>query len=103
MTSGATEALAAAFYGFLEPGDEAVLLAPFYECYAPQIEATGAVCKLVNLAPPEWRLDADALESAITPKTKWLILNSPSNPTCAAYTWEEMKALTDVLLRHPHV
>jgi len=50
VTSGATEALAAAFFGFLSPGDEVVLLAPFYECYAPQIEAAGAVIRFVNLA-----------------------------------------------------
>lgn len=80
VTSGATEALAAAFFGFLSPGDEAVLLAPFYECYAPQIEATGAHIRFVNLAPPEWRLSAEALEAAITDKTKLIVINTPHNP-----------------------
>jgi len=54
-------------------------------------------------ADTAYKLTPDALEAAITPKTKWLIFNSPSNPTGAGYTWDELNALTDVLLRHPHV
>ena len=100
VTSGATEALAAAFYGFLEPGDEAVLLAPFYECYAPQIEATGASCKLVNLTPPEWRLDATALENAITPKTKLIVINTPHNPLGKVMTKEELEIVRSAALKH---
>ena len=80
VTSGATEALAAAFLGYLSPGDEAIVLAPFYECYAPQIEAAGATVVPVNLVPPDWRLLADALERAITTRTKLIVINTPHNP-----------------------
>ncbi len=80
IVSGATEGLAAAFLGFLNPGDEAIVLAPFYECYAPQIEAAGARVVPVSLAPPSWRLDPDALDAAVTEKTRLIVINTPHNP-----------------------
>ncbi len=100
VTSGATEALAAAFLGFLSPGDEAVLLAPFYECYAPQIEAAGAAIRFVNLKPPEWRLDAEALERAITDKTKLIVINTPHNPLGKVMTREELEIVADAARSH---
>ncbi len=100
VTSGATEALAAAFFGFLEPGDEAVLLAPFYECYAPQIEATGATIRFVNLEPPAWRLDEDALEAAITDKTKLIVINTPHNPLGKVMTADELELVAAAARRH---
>ena len=100
VVSGATEGLAAAFFGFLEPGDEAVLLAPFYECYAPQIEATGASIRFVDLEPPTWRLDADALEAAITEKTKIIVLNTPHNPLGKVMTRAELEIVADAARRH---
>jgi len=100
IVSGATEGLAAAFYGFLQPGDEAVLLAPFYECYAPQIEATGATIRFVDLAPPEWRLDAAALEAAITAKTKMIVINTPHNPLGKVMSREELAVVADAARRH---
>ncbi len=100
VTSGATEALAAAFFGFLQPGDEAVLLAPFYECYAPQIEATGATIRFVNLAPPSWRVDAAALEAAITDRTKLIVINTPHNPLGKVMTNDELEIVADAARRH---
>lgn len=100
VTSGATEALAAALLGFLEPGDEAIVLAPFYECYAPQIEAAGARVVPVNLAPPHWRLAADALESAITTKTKLIVINTPHNPLGKVMARDELEIVADVARRH---
>ncbi|MHA7873262.1 MAG: aminotransferase class I/II-fold pyridoxal phosphate-dependent enzyme, partial [Hyphococcus sp.] len=100
IVSGATEGLAAAFLGFLSPGDEAVLLAPFYECYAPQIEAAGAVIRFVDLAPPDWRLDADALERAITDKTRLIVINTPHNPLGKVMTRAELEMVADVARRH---
>jgi len=100
VTSGATEALAAAFFGFLEPGDEAVLLAPFYECYAPQIEATGAMIRFVDLAPPNWRLDADALERSITEKTKLIVINTPHNPLGKVMGRDELEIVAAAARRH---
>ncbi len=100
VTSGATEGLAAAFFGFLAPGDEAVLLAPFYECYAPQIEATGATIRFVNLEPPAWRLDADTLEAAITKKTKLIVINTPHNPLGKVMTRGELEIIAAAASRH---
>lgn len=100
VVSGATEGLAAAFLGFLEPGDEAVVLAPFYECYAPQIEATGAQLVPVNLEPPEWRLNADMLEKAVTDKTKLIVINTPHNPLGKVMTVDELELVAEVARRH---
>ncbi len=100
VVSGATEGLAAAFLGFLEPGDEAIVLAPFYECYAPQIEAAGARVVPVNLAPPSWRLSAGALEAAITGRTKLIAINTPHNPLGKVMTRQELEIVADAARRH---
>jgi aspartate/methionine/tyrosine aminotransferase len=96
ITSGATEALASAFLGFLEPGDEAIVLAPFYECYAPQIEAAGAKLVPVDLTPPTWRLSADALNAAITPRTKLIAINTPHNPLGKVMSAQELDIVAAV-------
>jgi aspartate aminotransferase len=85
-------------------GDEVIIPAPYWVSY-PDIVALAEGKSVVVNCPPEnnFKLQPADLEKAITPKTKWLILNSPSNPTGAAYTKEELKALAEVLLRHPHV
>jgi len=100
VAAGATEALASAFLAFLNPGDEAVLFAPFYDCYAPMIEAAGARARFVNLAAPGWRIDAAALEAAIGPKTKLLVINSPHNPTGHAIGRDELEIVADAARRH---
>lgn len=100
VVSGATEGLAAAFFAFLQPGDEAVLLAPFYDCYAPIIEAAGATPRFVHLVPPNWRLAEDALAAAITPKTKLIAINTPHNPTGVVMTREELEIVARAALRH---
>lgn len=100
VVSGATEGLAAAFLGFLSPGDEAVLLAPFYECYAPQIEAAGASIKFVDLEPPAWRLDAEALDAAITDRTRLIVVNTPHNPLGKVMSMAELEIVADAARRH---
>ena len=100
VVSGATEGLAAAFLGFLQPGDEAIALAPFYECYAPQIEAAGARLVPVSLAPPGWRLDGDMLARAITDKTRLIVINTPHNPLGKVMTREELQIIADAARRH---
>ena len=100
VTSGATEALAAAFLGYLSPGDEAIVLAPFYECYAPQIEAAGATVVPVNLAPPDWRLPVDALEPAITDKTKLIVINTPHNPLGKVMGLDELEIVAAAARKH---
>ena len=88
----------------LDPGGEVIIPAPYWVSY-PDITLLAEGTPVVVDCPPEanFKLTPADLEAAITPKTKWLILNSPSNPTGAAYTADDMKALTDVLMKHDHV
>ena len=93
-----------AFMATVNPGDEVIVPAPYWVSYPDIALMFGG--KPVFVVGPEdkgFKLQPADLEKAITPKTKWLVLNSPSNPSGAAYSWDEMKALTDVLVRHPHV
>ncbi len=101
---GGKQVLYNALMATLNPGDEVIIPAPYWVSYPDMVElAEGKPVTIPCPAEQGFKLQAADLEKAITPKTKWLILNSPSNPTGAAYTHAEMKALTDVLLRHPHV
>ena len=93
-----------AFMATLNPGDEVIVPAPYWVSYPDIVQLTGATPVIVEATAEEgFRLSAQKLEAAITPNTKWLILNSPSNPTGAAYSAAHLRALADVLLRHPHV
>jgi aspartate aminotransferase len=86
------------------PGDEVIVPAPYWVSYPDMALLAGAEPVIVPCPQEDgFKLRPDALEKAITPKTRWLILNSPSNPTGAAYTHKELRAVADVLLRHPHV
>lgn len=100
VAAGATEALAAAFLAFLNPGEEAVLFAPFYDSYAPMVEAAGARARFVNLDAPSWRIDAAALEAAIGPKTKLIVLNSPHNPTGHVVARDELEIVAAAARKH---
>ena len=88
----------------VNPGDEVVIPAPYWVSYPDMVLlAGGTPVPVATTAENGFKLAAADLEAAITPKTKWLILNSPSNPSGAAYTREELQAIADVLLKHPHV
>ena len=88
----------------LNPGDEVVIPAPYWVSYPDIVNLAGGTPVIVEAkAENNFKLQADELAAVITPKTKWFIFNSPSNPTGAAYSDKELKALTDVLLAHPHV
>lgn len=102
--TGGKQVLFNALMASLNPGDEVVIPAPYWVSYPDMTLLAEGVPVPVN-CPKEnsFKLQPEDLEAAITPKTKWLILNSPSNPTGGAYTRDEMKALTDVLVKHPHV
>ena len=102
--TGGKQVLYNAFMATLDPGDEVVIPAPYWVSYPDMVEL--AEGKPVIVPCPQssgFKLKPEDLDRAITLKTKWVILNSPSNPTGAGYTRADMKALTDVLLRHPHV
>jgi len=103
-TSGAKSAIYNAFAITLEPGDEVIVPAPYWVSYPDMVLACDG--RPVIVACPEadgFKLTPAQLEAAITPRTRWLLINSPSNPTGAAYTAAEYRALADVLLRHPQV
>ncbi len=104
VTNGAKQLLFNAFLATLNPGDEVIIPSPFWVSYPDMVQIAEGTPVIVD-CPAEhgFKLQPDALEKAITPSTKWLVLNSPSNPTGAGYTRDEMKALTDVLLKHPQV
>lgn len=100
VTSGATEALADCLLALLAPGDEAIVIEPAFDSYAPVIRAAGAVPRFVPLQPPHWHLDADALEAACNSRTRLLILNTPMNPTGKVFTEPELSLIADVMFRH---
>jgi len=104
ISTGGKQVLFNAFLATLNAGDEVIIPAPYWVSYPDIVYCCEGVPVIVETdAAKGFRLSPDVLEKAITPKTKWLILNSPSNPTGAAYTKAELRALADVLVKHPHV
>lgn len=96
VTTGATEAIAAALLGLVDPGDEVVALEPFYDSYAACIQMAGGVRVPVTLRAPDFRLDLDRLRSAVTDRTKLILLNSPHNPTGTVLTDVELAAVAEL-------
>jgi aspartate aminotransferase len=102
--TGGKQILFNAFMATLNAGDEVVIPAPYWVSYPEMVAICGGTPVFVSTTiENDFKLQPADLEAAITPKTKWLIFNSPSNPSGAAYSESELKALTDVLLRHPQV
>lgn len=95
-TSGATEAIAASILAMVRPGDEVIIFAPAYDAYAPLVRRAGGVVREVALLPPEWRIDADALEAAVSDRTRAIVLNNPHNPTGRLFTREELEVVANV-------
>ncbi|MGZ8362423.1 MAG: aminotransferase [Caulobacteraceae bacterium] len=93
VTSGATEALAASFLALIAPGDEAVILEPAYDCYAPQIVRAGGVPVPVRLAPPDWAITREMLDAVATPRTRLVVVCNPHNPAARLYTPEELAVI----------
>src|SRR5262245_59910154 len=101
--TGGKQVLYNAFVATLNPGDEVVIPAPYWVSYPDMVLlAGGEPVEVVTSMSNGFKMTAAQLERAITPKTKWVLLNSPSNPTGAAYARAELKALTEVLVKHPH-
>src|SRR5262245_25719278 len=102
--TGGKQVLYNALVATLDPGDEVVIAAPYWVSYPEMVMlAGGEPVGVPTTLESGFKMSAEALERAISPKTKWVLLNSPSNPTGAAYTRAELKRLTDVLVRHPNV
>ena len=104
VATGGKQILFNALLATLNPGDEVIIPAPYWVSYPDMVLLGGGTPVIVECGlEAGFKMTAEQLEAAITPKTKWLIFNSPSNPTGAGYSRAELKALTDVLMRHPHV
>jgi aspartate aminotransferase len=102
--TGGKQVIYNALLATLNPGDEVVIPRPYWVSYPEMVGLCGGTPVFAETTmETNFKLQPEELERAITPKTKWVILNSPSNPSGAAYSHAEMKALTDVLVRHPHV
>jgi len=102
--TGGKQVLYNALVATINAGDEVIIPAPYWVSYPDMVLlAGGEPVAVATTMDSGFKLKPEALERAITPKTKWIIFNSPSNPTGAAYTRAELKAVTDVLLRYPHV
>ena len=100
VTSGATEALAAAFLGLIEEGDEVIVFQPFDDAYLPLIRRAGGVPKLVSLKPPHWRFDRAMLEAAFSDRTRMVVLNNPVNPTGVVIPDEDLALLAEFCVAH---
>lgn len=95
VTSGATEALAAAIFALVSPGDEVVMFQPLYDAYLPLVRRAGGIPKLVRLTPPDWRITADAIDRAFSDRTRLVILNTPHNPAGTVATAAEFTLIAE--------
>ena len=95
VTSGATEALAATIFALVEPGDEVVLIEPFYDAYLPLVQRAGAVPRFISLKPPHWRLERADFQAAFSPRTKAIIVNNPMNPTGRVFDAAELALIAE--------
>ena len=100
VTSGATEGILSAILGLVDPGDEVVVIEPYYDSYVPDIIMANAVPVYVPLHPPAWTFDTDELRSAFTRKTRALILNTPQNPTGRVFTHQELMLIAELCIEH---
>ncbi|MEV6411108.1 pyridoxal phosphate-dependent aminotransferase [Kribbella sp. NPDC051718] len=100
VTTGATEAIAAALLAYVEPGDEVIALEPYYDSYAACIAMAGGRRVPVTLRAPDFRLDLDELRAAVTPRTKVLLINSPHNPTGTVLDDTELRGIASIAVEH---
>ncbi|MBN2809115.1 MAG: aminotransferase class I/II-fold pyridoxal phosphate-dependent enzyme, partial [Deltaproteobacteria bacterium] len=100
VTCGATEAMMSALLAVVNPGDEVIIFAPFYENYGPDAIICGAVPRHVQLQAPDWHFDRVELEAAFTAKTRAIIINTPHNPTGKVFTRDELEIIAELCCRH---
>jgi len=100
ITTGCTEGVAGALLGLVDPGDEVVVLEPYYDSYVAMIQMAGGVRRPVTLRAPDFRLDLDELRAAVTPRTRFMLVNSPHNPTGAVLNEEELGAIAALAVEH---
>jgi aspartate/methionine/tyrosine aminotransferase len=100
ITSGATEAIAAALLGFIAPGDEVLLFEPLYDAYLPLVQRAGGVARFARLEPPEWKITEEVLERSFSPRTRLVVFNTPGNPNGRVYGADELGLLAAYCKRH---
>jgi L-glutamine---4-(methylsulfanyl)-2-oxobutanoate aminotransferase len=100
VTCGCTEALAASFLGLVDPGDEVVIIEPYYDAYPVNVALTGATPRYVALRAPDFALDPDELRKAFGPRTKAIVVNNPHNPTGRVFDREELGTIAELCLEH---
>jgi N-succinyldiaminopimelate aminotransferase len=100
ITSGATEAIAAALLAFIEPGDEVVLFEPLYDAYLPMVKRAGGVPRVVRLRPPHWRFERETVAAAFSAKTRVVIINTPLNPSASVTSRAELEMLAALCRAH---
>lgn len=100
ITSGATEAIAAILLALVEPGDEVIIMTPAYDAYAPLVRRAGGLPVEVALRPPQWRIERESLEAAVTPRTCAIVFNNPHNPTGRLFGQDELEAVAAVARSH---
>ncbi|MEQ1810218.1 MAG: aminotransferase, partial [Terricaulis sp.] len=100
ITSGATEAIAAALLAFIEPGDEVVLFEPLYDAYLPMVKRAGGIPRIVRLEPPHWRFERETVAAAFSDKTRVVIINTPLNPSASVMTRAELDLVADLCRKY---
>jgi aspartate/methionine/tyrosine aminotransferase len=100
VTSGCTEALASSFLGLIDPGDEVVIIEPFYDSYPADIALAGAIPRFVTLSPPHFELDEGALRAVFGPNTKAILINTPHNPTGRVFSRDELEFVAGLCKEH---
>jgi len=100
ITSGATEALASCILATVSSGDEVIVFTPAYDSYAPMIRRAGGIVREITLKPPQWRIEREAVEAAIGPKTRAILFNNPQNPTGRLFGQDELQVIADAATKH---
>ena len=98
VTSGCTEAIAATMIGLINPGDEVIMFAPFYDSYEATLSMAGAKVKGITLRPPDFAVPLEELKSTISKNTRAILINTPHNPTGKMFTREELNCIASLLL-----
>ena len=100
VTPGATEAIFCSIMGLVDPGDEVIVIEPFYDSYVPGLEMAGAAPVYVSLHPPNWTFDPDELRAAFNDRTRAIMINTPHNPTGRVFTREELELIAGLCRKH---